>query len=69
MSFVSLFYRACSVQAFKNTALIAKPVPLLLLIPMSEIPGEFEEQPIVWSDEAVRISEMFKQEASLQGDS
>lgn len=37
--------------------------------PMSELPGEFEEQPIVWSDEAVRISQSFREEASLQGDS
>ena len=35
--------------------------------PMSEIPAEFEEQPIVWSDEAVRISERFQAETSLQG--
>ena len=35
--------------------------------PMSEIPAEFEEQPIVWSDEAVRISGRFQAETSLQG--
>ncbi|CAE7876009.1 hypothetical protein AK812_SmicGene47015 [Symbiodinium microadriaticum] len=34
---------------------------------MSELPADFEEQPIVWSDEAVRVSESFQQEDSLQG--
>ena len=72
LKILAKFQTRLAVCRLCKETLVAEPLPsasVFYVDPMSELPGEFEEQPIVWSDEAVRISQSFREEASLQGDS